>query len=154
MNMFGITEITPSHTNRTPGFHVRLGWHEGKPAISKEFHLASYLSKEAILQAAIAYRNIEFESLKRSGNWPIDRHRDMDNLIIRNTSGINGVHRARQHGNLPGGQRGKLNCFAWIASWQIDKKLKTASFAELKWGAETAKQMACNCREARRNIYI
>ena len=141
--MFGITEIKESYTNRTPGFQVRLGWKNGLPLIVAEF---------TTLEAATIYRDVELKKLKKAGIWPVDRHRDMDNLTVRNTSGINGVSRNSQSRTV-NGVIVKSSIYRWTATWCVGKTRKTASFSENKWGADTACQMARECYEARENIH-
>lgn len=153
MNMFGITELKENHICRVLGFNVRLGWKDNKPAINAEFGNKDWGGRNKALKAAIEYRDAEIAKMKATGKWPVDRSRAMDNPQVNNKSGVNGVHRARQWGRFSGGKRGKLNCFGWVASWFTNGKIKTASFGETKWGAGDAFQMACNCREARANIY-
>ncbi len=153
-SMFGITELLEKHSQRTPGFQVRLGWKDNKPALDTEFSIKDFKTREFALRAATKYRDKELNKMKAAGTWPVDLSRAMNNTQVNNKSGVNGVHRARQWGKLPGGKQGALNCFSWVASWYIKGKIKTASFGETKWGQKEAFQMACNCREARSNIYV
>ena len=153
MNMLGITKLTAKHKNRIPGYIVRLGWTRGNPKISKEFSLADYATYEQALASALDFRDAGVAKLMEEEFWPKNRYRCMDNPQCNNKSGVNGVHRARQWGNKDG-KRQALDCYAWVATWHENKKMKTASFAEMKWGADAAFQMACECREARENVCL
>jgi hypothetical protein len=150
-DMFGITEITEKYVSsrRAEGFYVRLGWSEGRPSVSAGFNNKQFGSREKALEAAVVFRDNELGKLQKAGKWPVEKV--LTKPMRNNKSGVLGVSRTRQW------SRGKpsKDIYVWQASWHDPetKKPVNAKFSERKWGAEVAFDMACACREAKKNIY-
>ncbi len=147
--MFGITELTEEHSNRVPGFNVRLGWKDGKPVINSEFNNSKYGGRDSALAAAVDFRNKELKKLIQAGEWPVDRTHSKPGK--RNKSGTVGVHRRKQWGKVNGKSCPSDDIYVWVGTWVKDGVAGAAQFSERKWGEQEAYEMACAARKAKMN---
>ncbi len=144
--MFGIT-ILNDKNGYGYAYRVRLGWSKGKPMMQESFLFSHFESQSDALKAAQVFRDLCVKTMEDTGIFPIDKRRDTP--TIRSKSGVCGVSRTHQRS----GGVAMDNVYIWQAAWVNDDGSKGyACFAEKRYGAEEAYQLACASRMIRRNI--
>ena len=138
--MQGITKIKD-------GYWVRVGWLNKKPIFQKTFCFNKYSSQKQALKAAKDYRDKKIKELTSKGLYPPKRSKNKPSK--RSSSGVCGVSRTNQRS---GGEKIE-GLHVWQAAWTNDDGTKGyASFAEEKYGADTAFEMACASRKIKKNF--